>query len=170
MYKLWVHFPCKYSLIFASNATQKYLNEQIIKEQCCPCNMDAESVEDEQLGSDGTIYISFSGGLLIMPRKSGFSLPAAQLFGSLNGFCYQPERERGEAQGLVSPGRRASSPAPSSRRGERDRRLRGLSARSVPTSGGSGSRCPWVPPPLGTPGTRSRGRTGGPGQARRAMR
>lgn len=90
-----MHFPCKYFLIFASNIMQKYLNEQIIKEQCCLCNMDAESIGDEQLGSDGAIYISISGQLLIIPRKRGFSLPAVRCFGSLNSFCYRPEREGG---------------------------------------------------------------------------
>lgn len=95
LYKLWMHFPCKYFLIFASNIMQKYLNEQIIKEQCCLCNMDAESIGDEQLGSDGAIYISISGQLLIIPRKTGFSLPAVRYFGSLNSSCYRPEREGG---------------------------------------------------------------------------
>lgn len=59
MHKLRVYFPCKYFLVFAIDVMKKYLNEQIEKEQCCPCNTDAECVGDEQ-GCEGTIYMSIS--------------------------------------------------------------------------------------------------------------
>lgn len=128
MHKLRVYFPCKYSLVFASDVMQKYLNEQIVKEKRCPCITDAECAGDEQ-GSEGTIYMSISGELRMIPRQTGFSWPAVRYFGSLNAFSPLGLRAPRSRRSVPGPGC-PRFPSPGAHRGTKPRRDRGTRGRS----------------------------------------